>query len=142
MIRMKNGVCGMRNGMKSASDGSFSLSAEAEARLVARGVAEYVDGERTNFMPAPPEIPELPELPEGVTAIPEYSVNMTPAELRSIGKMCGLTFKIGMSKADMVAALDKHIADNTVEDAEPVDAEIEEAAEDDAPVFDAAEAVQ
>ena len=139
MIRMKSGVCGMRNGMKSADDGSFSLSAEAEARLVARGVAEYVDGTPA---PVPVAPPELPELPEGVTAIPAYSTDNTPAELRSIGKLCGLVFKIGMSKVDMVAALDEHIAANTVEDAEPIDAETEEAAEDDAPVFDATEAVQ
>ena len=136
MIRIISGVYG--DGMKRASDGPFCLSEKEEARLVARGVAEYVGGE-----PAP--VPtELPELPEGVIPISEYSVNSSLAELREVAKLCGITFKVGMSKSDMVAALDAHIAANTVDEAEPVsegDAE-EPMGDEPAPVFNAAEAVQ
>jgi hypothetical protein len=57
---------------------------------------------------------------------------MKAAELREIGALCGLTFKVGMTKAEMVAALDKHIEENTVVDETP---------DEDAPTFDAAEAV-
>ena len=153
MIQMKNGVYGARHFMKRASDGPFSLSEAEEARLVDRGVAEYVDGaeppadgEPIGFNDTPPvpeetgnnseqsktdDATELPELPDGVVGIQEYSVKMKAAELREIGKLCGLTFKVGMTKEEMVAALDKHIEENTVEDDE-----------EDAPSFNAADAVQ
>lgn len=140
MIRMIRGVFGLPvNGIVKAMDknsGAFEAGAEQEARLIRLGLAVKVeDGE-----PAPVEtvdttdpigMDDLPPLPEGVIGIPKYSVDMKATELREIGKLCGLTFKVGMSKTDMVAALDKHIEENTVEDedGEP------------APVFDAAEAV-
>ena len=141
MIRIKSGVYGAKDGMKRSSDDPFSLSVEEEARLVARGVAEYVaETAPIGFDETPPE---LPELPDGVTAIPEYSAGMTAKELRDIGKMCGLTFKVGMSKEQMVAALDAHIEAHTVDEAEPVTEDTEEVAPDeDAPTFDASEAVQ
>ena len=119
---------------------AFSASKEQEERLVRDGFAVYVDGVDTSapigFDETPPEeFEELPELPEGVTAIPEYSEDMKQSELREIGAMCGLTFKVGMTKKEMVAALDAHIEANTVEGDE-----LEE--EDEAPEFDASEAVQ
>ena len=86
----------------------FSLDPEREAELVKLGIAEYVVDEDNT------EEPEEPELPEGVEEIPAYSVDMKATELREIGKMCGLTFKVGMSKAEMVAALDAHIEANMV----------------------------
>lgn len=107
------------------------LHDEEAARLVKLGLAKYVD--------EPAE--KLPDLPEGVVGIPVYSEEMSAKELREIGKLCGLTFKVGMSKAEMVAALDAHIAEHTVEGVE-VDEDGEIATEDDAPTFDAAEAVQ
>lgn len=141
MIKMIRGVFGLPvKGIVQAKDKNsdpFEAGAEQEERLVRLGLAVKVEDSE----PAPVEtvdtdtpigMDEMPPLPEGVTAIPEYSVDMKATELREIGAMCGLTFKVGMSKADMVAALDKHIAENTIEDedGEP------------APVFDAAEAVQ
>lgn len=151
MIRIISGVYGGKNGVKRPGDKPFSLSPAEEARLVARKVAAYVEepaavlnNDAPDMIPdmAPPAEPvgesiddgtpigfdEQPELPDGVIAIPEYSVDMKATELREIGKLCGLTFKVGMTKEDMVAALDAHIAANMVED-------------DDAPTFDAAEAV-
>lgn len=143
MIRMIRGVFGLPvDGIVKAMDknsGAFNAGAEQEERLVRLGLAVKVD--EGVDIPAPVEtvdttdpigFDEMPPLPEGVIGIPEYSVDMKATELREIGKMCGLTFKVGMSKDEMVAALDKHIAENTVEDedGEP------------APVFDAAEAVQ
>lgn len=80
--------------------------------------------------------PELPELPDGVTAIPEYSEDMTAKELRDIGKLCGLTFKAGITKKEMVDALDAHIEANMVE------GELGAPGDELAPSFDAAEAVQ
>ena len=143
MIRMLRGVFGLPvDGIVKAMDknsGAFDAGAEQEERLVRLGLAVKVEDGGNIAYPVetvdttdPIGMDEMPPLPEGVTGIPEYSVEMKATELREIGKMCGLTFKVGMSKADMVDALDKHIAENTVEDedGEP------------APVFDAAEAVQ
>ena len=42
MIRIKCGTCGTTQGYKTEADGSFTLPAAEERRLVARGVAEYV----------------------------------------------------------------------------------------------------
>ena len=42
MIRVKCGTCGTTQGYKTEADGSFTLPAAEERRLVARGVAEYV----------------------------------------------------------------------------------------------------
>lgn len=118
MIKMIAGVFGMDvNGIKKAMDknsGPFKAGADQEAELVRMGLAVYVD-EAPMEPPTDPELPELPDLPEGVTAIPEYNVDMKAAQLREIGKLCGLTFPVGMSKAEMVAALDAHIEENTVE---------------------------
>lgn len=158
MIEIICGVYGGKDGMKRPGDGAFSLPAAEEARLVARKVARYVDPPKQadteidlpgdddvdapiGFDETPPDDfvddgEDLPELPEGVIGIPEYSENMKVSELREIGAMCGLTFKVGMTKAEMVAALDKHIEENMVDDEEIIDIDSE-----DAPSFDASEAV-
>ena len=162
MIRMKSGVYGS-NPPKRAGDKPFSLSSAEEARLVKMGVAAYVDkpieppeqddpnmdpvgdlagdsvdnGAPIGFDEMPPEDFDEDEMPDGVIGIPEYSVDMKVSELREIGNLCGLTFKVGMSKQEMVDALDAHIEANMVDDEEIIDTDPE-----DAPTFDAAEAVE
>ena len=42
MIRLISGVYGAEDGLKRPKDGPFSLTDNEEARLVSRGVAEYV----------------------------------------------------------------------------------------------------
>lgn len=152
MIKIICGVYGGVDGMKRPGDKPFSLSSAEEARLVARKVAAYVNEPATEapqdedihddapigFDEIPPE--DLDELPEGVIGIPEYSVDMKATELREIGKLCGLHFKVGMSKQEMVDALDKHIEENMVDDEEIIDADTIDP--EDAPTFDAAEAVE
>ena len=131
MIQIICGVYGHYiNGQVIAKDKNsepFELSPEREAELVAKGVAVYVTPAPIGFDETPPE------LPEDVIPIPEYSIENTAKELREIGKICGLTFKVGMSKANMVAALDEFFEEH-LEDEDPDDDDI-------APVFDAAEAV-
>ena len=133
MIQMKAGTFGLPVGgsvkAMTKESGPFKASEEQEARLVKLGLAVYV-GE-----------PELPELPDGVVGIPEYSIENTANELREIGKLCGLTFKVGMTKAEMVEALDEHIAAHTVEGV-TADENGEISVDEDAPIFDAAEAVE
>ena len=125
LIKIKAGVFFWQDNTIRAGDPAIEVDEATARRLVEeKGVAEYV---------TPPSAE--PELPEGVVGVPVYSVDMRADELREIGELCGLTFKKGMSKAEMVAALDKHIEENTVDGFDMDDAE-------DAPAFDAAEAVQ
>lgn len=141
MIKMIRGVFGLPvNGIVKAMDknsGAFQASAEQEERLVKLGLAVRVDAVEQQDIPdevpeddgTPIGFDEMPPLPE----IPEYNADMKADDLRKIGAQFGLTFKVGMKKTDMVAALDAHFE---AEPAEDVDAD------EDAPVFDAAEAVQ
>lgn len=132
MIQIIRGVYGHYvNGTvqaKGVDSAPFALAPEKEERLVAQGVAVYVDN-------APTVREELPELPPDVTAIPEYSIDMKPDELRAIAKQMGLTFKFGTTKAEMVAEMNRFLEEHT---------ELEDIpdAEDAAPIFDAAEAIQ
>lgn len=142
MIKMVRGVFGLPvNGIVKAMDknsGPFEASVEQEERLVRLGLAVKVEDSAPasdaaeEVDTAPIGFDEMPPLPEDVIGIPEYSVDMKATELREIGKQHGLTFKVGMSKDDMVAALDKYFAENVTEDEDG----------DPAPAFDAAEAVQ
>lgn len=149
MIKMTNGVYGAKDGMKRASDGPFTLSAEEEARLVERGVAEYV---ATTDDPAPdPELEREQEpvlAPEENAPVPATEDDKTPhagmtvKELREIAKERGVSFKVGMTKPEMVAAI--MAAQNPPEPVEDEVAEdvTETEPDEDAPTFDAAEAVQ
>ena len=143
MIKMIRGVFGLPvNGIVKAMDknsGAFEAGAEQEERLIRLGLAVKVeDGE-----PAPVETvdttdpigmdetpPENFDEAEAVEEIVELK-SLSVKELREIGKQHGLTFKVGMTKPEMVQAI-------VDAQAEVVDAEDGEPA----PVFDAAEAVQ
>lgn len=161
MVQIVRGVYGHYIGgrvvAKDKNSEPFELSPEQEERLVKAGVAKYVnlpnaapddDGEtvtdeggETALEGVKTEAPiGFDEIPEDVVGIPEYSVESSAKELREIGKLCGLTFPATMSKADMVDALDKHIEENTVEGV-TVDDDGEGVPDEDAPTFDAADAV-
>ena len=131
MIKMIRGVFGLPvNGIVVAKDKNsepFSASEEQEKRLVARGFAEYVDGVDTS---APIGFDETP--PEG-DALDEMKYN----DLRAFGKEHGLTFKAGTSKTDMISAIREALAGvETPPEGDDLDDEEE------APEFDALEAVQ
>lgn len=168
MVQIVRGVYGHYIGgrvvRKDKDSKPFELSPEQEERLVEAGIAEYVNlpvnspdddgaGVPDEGGNAAPEGGEgvlegvkidapigFDELPEDVVGIPEYSVESSAKELREIGKLCGLTFPATMSKADMVDALDKHIEENTV-DGVDIDEDGEGVPDEDAPTFDAADAV-
>jgi len=105
---------------KTAASGPFSLTPAEEARLVERGIAVYVNE-------APVEVDASIGFDDIPDSIPEYSTRNTVKELQAIGEQLGITFEEGMTKAQMVEILDQHMAESDTEDA---------------PVFDAAEAVQ
>ena len=134
MIQMKAGTFGLAvNGFVKAmtkDSGPFVASEEQEARLVKLGLAEYV-GE-------PVTVPQ-DEVPEDVAdedaAEDEAPLkpleDLTANELRALGKEYGLSFKVGVTKAEMIEAITA---------AQAPDAD-EAGADEDAPTFDASEAV-
>ena len=138
MIRIVRGVYGFldKDGIvrpKTEADAPFALMPEQEARLVRLGVAQYVDDVKQ--APEPADLAEavgvinFDETVEEERPLSDYSVK----ELRELGKDYGLTFKVGISKAEMVAAI------------EAAEAELDEYDDEDgepAPVFDASEAVR
>ena len=71
---------------------------------------------------------EIEDEPIEERPLSEYSAK----ELREIGKDYGLTFKVGISKAEMIAAIEAAEAD--------LDTDCED--DEDVPAFDASEAVQ
>lgn len=132
MIRIIKGVYGYlnENGVvkpKTPEDKPFELTKEQEARLVELDVAEYVEAEAypIGFDEQPPEGIEEDELRKPLD-------EMSAKELRELGKEYGLSFKVGMSKAEMAAA---------IESAEQAD-EAEEDDGEELPEFDPSEAVQ
>lgn len=147
MIEIICGVYGGKNGLKRPGDEPFSLSPAEEARLVARKVARYVDQPKQNdaeddaeadaeltdyeadgtpigFDETPPEDFDEAEAVEEIVDLESLSAN----ELRTIGMGYGLTFKANAKKNTMIDAI--------------VAAQAELADSEDAPVFDAAEAVE
>lgn len=120
------------------ADGPQTFSQEYEARLVSEGIAKYVGyiapttesiarGVATavddaNGQEASVNIPEELSGSKGeetAQKIPEYNTDMKAAELREIMEGCKIPYKVGMSKADMVSALDAYFEDEAEDDAPP-----------------------
>ena len=125
MIRIVKGTYGYldKNGIvkpRTANDAPFTLTPQKEERLVKKGVAVYVG-----------EVAE----PAGSVAPAAWDAGMKADELRAIARDMGLTFPVGTTKAAMVEAMDKHMAE--------ADSDAGGGNEEDeaAPVFDATEAV-
>lgn len=136
-IKIINGVYGHRSAgskfiePKRAGDPPFQVEDAKAERLVALKIAEYTDivsklvpagvataSEDTNRQKTGDYITndrngsdDKVEHPEA----PKYNVEMKASELRELMEGCGLTYKVGMSKADMVATLDAYFGDE-VED--------------------------
>lgn len=128
MIRMIAGVYGLpvkqpdgstRIKAMGPGDGSFSLPAEREADLVARGVAYYVG-----------------EAPTAPTAEPKPLNEMNVRELRETAKQYGVVLRVGLSKAEMVTIVEAAMAqaDETNEDA--YDADEDDTPDEPTPTFD------
>ena len=134
MIHIIRGVYGYldKDGIvrtKTEKDAPFELLPEQEARLVRLGVAEYVGNVKSAPVEETAAASDTEEAPTDRLSLADLSVK----ELREIGKEYGISFKVGISKAEMVAAIQKAEAEAELD--EPEDGE-------EAPVFDASEAVQ
>lgn len=111
----------------SASDGAFSADKEVEKRLVALGVAEYVDGkavatsgESISAVDKGVDIPgeeNAAEPPyEAASDIPEFSVDTPMAELKALAKNAGIAFKANIKKEALVDLLKQHYEVADIED--------------------------
>ncbi len=137
-IRITAGVFGWNHGiyeLVKAGAPPIEVDEALAQRLVEKGVAAHV----TPPVDTQP-VMEYEVHPDEESAATEpvgkgYHIGMTAKELREIAKGYGLTFKQGVSKAEMVEKLDALFADLEL-------AETESSAEDDVPTFDATEAVQ
>ncbi len=131
------------------ADGPQTFSKELEAQLVSEGVAKYVENKVLHSEPPKKDAligvatavgenngqnagVNLPDNEAGsndagdAQGIPEYSTDMKVVELREIMDNCQLQYKVGMSKADMVAALDAYFDDEAEDEDTPPSLEAED----------------
>ena len=128
MIRVKKGTVGYWDGRRivplTAKSGAVRLRSDAERRFVELGVAEYVDTDGS---------------PEDVA-----DESMSTKDLREIAKSRGITFKVGLTKKEMVDILnsgDKTDISDVDESSDNESGEDESDAPD-APSFDAVDSVR
>lgn len=126
-IKIKRGGCGitykdengvLRHALKTAEHEPFFCDDAQASRLVRLGVAEIVgeaEGETRKRSEGSEEGKLQPEERIAVEETagdsddrPYYSVGSDVKELRKIAKDVGVTLKVGMSKRDMVKALDAY----------------------------------
>ena len=114
LIKIVKGVYGYLDGAtvkpKTPKDAPFELNDKRAAELVADEVAVYVTEDDEML---------IDDETGGVVVgmVPEYSVDMKAQELRDIAKEhMGLTFTVGTTKAEMVAAIDAHNAEAAPDD--------------------------
>lgn len=137
-IKITVGVFGWNRGQKydlvKAGAPPIEVDEAQAQRLVEKGVAVYVtppvDTQPVMVYDNHPDAEPVVAEPMGKA----YHIGMTAKELRDIAKDYGLTFKQGISKAEMVEKLDAFFADLDLAETEP--------AAEDVPTFDATEAVQ
>ena len=120
---------------KRAGDPAFQVEDAEAARLVSLKVAAYVDV-ANEFIPtgvatAPEQFKDnkpsdnitdenssSKSETEALKGIPSYNADMKSTELREIMSDYGISYKVGMSKADMVAALDEYFKEESGEDSD------------------------
>lgn len=128
MIRMIAGVYGLpvkqpdgsiRIKAMGPGCGSFSLPADREADLVARGVACYVG-----------------EAPTAPADEPKPLNEMNVRELRETAKQYGVVLRVGLSKAEMVAIVEAAMTQSDDENEEADGDNEGEDPDEPAPTFD------
>ncbi|MDR1158352.1 MAG: hypothetical protein LBK75_08655 [Oscillospiraceae bacterium] len=131
-IKIINGVYGHRLAgtkavdPKQAGDPPFEVDDGEAERLVSLGVAAYVPAapvatsqEGESDAGATTDPPDESGGTEGTEdPPPDYSADMSAEALRDLMSEYGLPVKAGMSKANMVAALDEYFADVDAEEDE------------------------
>lgn len=91
MIKIISGTYGGRDGIKTVKDAPFSLTDAEEARLVDRGVAEYVYEQTSG----------------NSVNLPAYDISMTEKQLRGLAAYYGIDVSKVKGKKNIVAAMDE-----------------------------------
>ena len=124
-IKITRGFYGLHTKLgirtKGPNDEAFEVDNNEAKRLVDLGIAKYIgdtpvatveesaDEDNASVNTPETEAPAESEYEgDSVTDIPEYSSDSTVTELRAIAKAEGISFKVGMTKSEMVEALDEH----------------------------------
>lgn len=124
-IKIKRGFYGLHTKFgvqaKGPNDEAFEVDDNEAKRLVDLGIAKYIgdtpvatveesaDEDNASVNTPETEAPAESEYEgDSVTDIPKYSSDSTVAELRAIAKGEGISFKVGMTKSEMIAVLDEH----------------------------------
>ena len=126
MIEMICGSTSINGTIYSADSGAFKADEATEQRLLSLGVARLVgkavataaDSVLDNGAGADMHKEESPvnESTEPLSDKPEYSLDSDIKTLRAIAKEAGVTVKVGMTKKDIVNALDGYFSDDEGED--------------------------
>lgn len=109
--------------VKTPSDPPFDVEDSEAERLVKLGVAE-INGERGNApekgssakCKADTHTVNKEPLNDEEEGSFEYDENTSAKELREIGKRIGISFPVGTTKADMIAALDAYVNNSDDDD--------------------------
>ena len=97
---------------KDRSSEPFMLDDTEANRLVSLGVAVVVEEGKGMYKTdnKPEKGNTLPVNEKTGEEVEEYSKNMSMTELKEIAKTVGIPFKFGMSKKDLIKALEEHEA--------------------------------
>ncbi len=106
---------------KGPQDPAFEVDDDKAKRLVDLGIAKYVDAVpvatpsesfeeagSSNNLPENEAPAEDENEDDSGNNIPEYSIDSHVSDLRTIAKAEGISFKVGMTKSEMITALDEH----------------------------------
>lgn len=107
MIRMKSGSTLIGGKLFDARDGAFEAPAEIEERLVNIGVAVKVAETPAETVKdtGSVEVPQTEENGTEAVCEDESYKDASVADLRKIAKERGIKFRVGMTKAEMIDAL-------------------------------------
>lgn len=112
-VKIISGTYGYNDGKhiipKDRRSGAFALEDKEADRLIALSVAECVeDSEPSQNFKGTKEKPEGTPIKSPADADDlSYNANSSVQDLRRIGKAVGLIFGVGVTKANMIAALDE-----------------------------------
>ncbi len=124
LVKIIKGFYGLKtnNGIraKGIDDVAFELDDVEANRIIELGIAKYAEkttvatlenhtvNKKIGDSTIEKEILAKNDFNNNDIDIPKYDSTSSVSDLRAIAKDVGITFKVGMSKSDMIAALDEY----------------------------------
>lgn len=109
MVEIIKGTFGYFDGRRvvpvTIKDGPQNWDHDLERRLVARGIARYVDANEPAQKPAEAPMEEPVEVEEPQTEEPDFT-KMTVKQLKAVAEEMGIDTKPLKKKADLIAAIE------------------------------------